>query len=122
MYLLQSCLWPQGQRSGLVWAPGGLASHGLVSEAGHEAGDGHHQPQHRGRVVLGRRGGQLSPGTNGQFGHVSSRSQRGLKIAVKNISREDLGSFILQGFFTMIIESHFGNILRRERRAISFVH
>ena len=57
MYLLQSCLWPQGQRPGLVGAPGGLACHGLVSEAGHEAGDGHHQPQHRGRVVLGRGGG-----------------------------------------------------------------
>ena len=54
MYLLQSCLWPQRQRPGLVGAPGGLACHGLVSEAGHEAGDGRHQPQHRGRVVLGR--------------------------------------------------------------------
>ena len=54
MYLLQSGLRPQGQRPGLVGAPGGLACHRLVSEAGHEAGDGHHQTQHRGRVVLRR--------------------------------------------------------------------
>ena len=55
-------------------------------------------------------------------GHASSRSYTGLKIVVKNISLEDLGSFILPGFFTMIVESHFGNILWRERRDISFVH
>ena len=76
MYLLQSCLRPQGQRPGLVGAPGGLACHRLVSEAGHEAGDGHHQPQHRGRVVLSRGWGLFV--TKSQ-----SQSQTGPKIVVK---------------------------------------